>query len=609
MKKYSFLCLALCAALLITGCGKDGGTDQTLDGQLSNSATSGDANVTVSGPVSSSDVFSDRDYEVGYDENESTHITLKGDSVECSSGSVQISGTTVTITEEGTYILSGTLDDGMIIINTDKKEKIQLVLDGVTILSETSAPIYIQQTDKVFLTLASDSVNSLSNGGTFTAIDENNIDAVIFSKEDLTMNGSGVLTVTSPAGHGIVSKDSLTITSGTYEINSASHGMTGKDDVSIANASFTITAGKDGIHGENADDTELGFVYIESGNFEISAEGDGISASAHLQIQGGSFDITTGGGSENGDQQSSDSWGDFMGGRNPGGNGGGGFGGGSMGGSSSSASDEDSTSIKGIKADGDLVINGGTFTIDSADDAVHSNANVTINGGTFEIATGDDGIHAEDTLTILNCSMNISDAYEGLEAEKIYVQGGEMVMQCSDDGLNASGGADSSGTTGGRDGMFGGGMGMSGTNADAIIDISGGSLTIRAGGDCLDSNGNMTMSGGYVYATNYTSGDVSVLDSQNAPVITGGTYIGLGISTTMAETFSSSSSQGVIACTVGRGQNAGSQITISDTNDNVLVDVTAEYSVVLLIISTPDIVKGETYNITVGTVSGQLQAS
>lgn len=164
-------------------------------------------------------MFSDRDFEVGYAESESAIILLNGDSAACSSDTVRISGSTVTIMDEGTYILSGTLNDGMIIVNSDKKDKTQLVLDGVSIHSETSAPIYILQSDKVFITMAEDSENTLSNGGSFTAIDENNIDAVIFSKEDLTLNGSGTLTITSPAGHGIVSKDSLTITSGTYDIS------------------------------------------------------------------------------------------------------------------------------------------------------------------------------------------------------------------------------------------------------------------------------------------------------------------------------------------------------------------------------------------------------
>ena len=213
-------------------------------------------------------------------------------------------------------------------------------------------------------------------------IDENNIDSVIFSKEDITFNGTGSLTITSPAGHGIVSKDELTMTSGTYTINSSSHGITGKDNVCIANAVINIISGKDGIHAENEDDASLGFIYIESGTFHIEAEGDGISATATMQIENGTFDIISGGGHENATQQTSEFWGGF-GGRGPGGTKGNKGNGRNLGNNNTTTTESDSTSIKGMKATSDFIINGGTFTIDSADDSIHSNTNVTINGGMF----------------------------------------------------------------------------------------------------------------------------------------------------------------------------------------------------------------------------------
>lgn len=166
----------------------------------------GQSNAAAAG---SSEYFSDRDFRTTYDESSSAIITLNGDTASCSSNAVQISGSTITITDERTYILSGTLNDGMVIVNSEKTDKTQLVLNGVDIHSETSAPIYILQSDKVFITIAADTTNTLSSGGSFTAIDENDIDAVIFSKEDLTLNGSGTLIITSPGGHGIVSKDYL----------------------------------------------------------------------------------------------------------------------------------------------------------------------------------------------------------------------------------------------------------------------------------------------------------------------------------------------------------------------------------------------------------------
>ena len=603
MKKYSLLCLLLVAALLIAGCGNQGNVIEVV------TDTTQANEVNVPTQVDSADLFSDRDYEVGYDESESAVITLNGDSAECSSNAVQINGSTITIIDEGTYILSGTLNDGMILVNSEKTDKTQLVLDGVTIQSETSAPIYILQSDKVFITLAPDSVNTLSNGGTFTAIDENNIDSVIFSKEDVTLNGFGTLSITSPAGHGIVSKDSLTITSGTYDISSASHALAGKDDVSIANAAFTITSGKDGIHGENADDTEKGFVYIESGAFDISAEGDGISASAYMQIQGGNFNINSGGGSVNAANQTSDSWGNFMGGgRHQNGN----RDHGSKGNTTSTETTDDSTSIKGIKAAGDLVINGGTFTIDSADDAVHSNTNITVGGGTFEIASGDDAFHADETLTITSGTINITESYEGLEGLHIDVSGGDVMLVASDDGLNAAGGTDQSGFGGMRgNDQFGGGRpngmgGMGSGNSSGSITISGGTIHVTASGDGIDANGTLTISGGYTTVCGPTKGDTATLDYDASAVITGGTFIGTGASG-MAQTFSDSE-QGVIAVSVGN-QSAGTQITLTDLDGNVVISHVPELSFGVVILSSPDIIKGETYTITVGSASGEFAAS
>lgn len=578
-----------------------------------------------------SNTFSERDFEVGYDEGSSARIQLNGNSAACSSNAVQISGSTVTITDEGTYILSGTLDNGMVIVNTDKTDKTQLVLDNVTIQSETCAPIYVLQSDKVFITMAAGSTNTLINGGTFTAIDENNVDAVIFSKEDITLNGSGTLIVTSPAGHGIVSKDSLKVTSGSYDINCASHALSGKDDVCVANAEFKIISGKDGIHAENADDATSGFAYIQSGNFNITAEGDGISASANMKIEDGTFDITSGGGSKNASEKTSDSWGGFSGGgRDQDGKGG------RKGGpsdkmppntadqiyttdqtyianpvdtaspvdTSNPAEDTtDSSSIKGIKSTADLMINGGTFTINSADDSIHSNASVTIGGGTFEIASGDDAFHADETLTVTDGTIHITESYEGLEGMHIIISGGKITLVASDDGLNAAGGKDSSGTTGGRDGRFGHGMSSS---SNGSITISGGTIHITANGDGMDANGSLEITGGDTVVCGPTQGDTATLDYDTSGTISSGTFIGTGASG-MAQTFSTSK-QGVLSVNVG-SQPEGTEIILTDSDGNTLVTHKPDLSFEIVIISSPEIISGETYNITVGSDSKKITAS
>ena len=649
MKKKTYIVLLLAFALTTAGCSNQ--NNDTVSTNTDTPSNTGNRvaseNNTSENPVTidSSKIFSDGDYETKYDEGTSASIRLSGSSATCSSNAVQISGSTVTITDEGTYILSGTLDDGMIIVNADKSDKIRLVLNNVTIHSKTCAPIYILQSDKVFITMAENSTNTLSNGGTFTAIDENNIDAVIFSKEDMTLNGSGTLVVTSPAGHGILSKDSLKITSGSYDINCSSHAISGKDDVCITNSDFTITSGKDGIHAENADDASQGYVYIQSGTLHISAEGDGISASSCLQIEDGSFDITAGGGSVNAAAHNSDSWGDFPGGGRhdggtregdmQGGRGGkkdrGGRGNENMQGnggtsntadnsrdniislsstsnsdSTSDTADEsnDSSSMKGIKASSSLLINGGEFTIDSADDSFHSNASVTVNGGSFKIASGDDAFHADETLTVTAGNIIISKSYEGLEGTHINISGGDITLTASDDGLNAAGGTDSSGNTGGRDGMFGHGKTSS---SNGTITISGGTLKITASGDGIDANGSFDITGGNITVTGPTQGDTATLDYDTTGTISGGTFIGTGASGRMAQTFSDSE-QGVITADV-ETKSAGTKIQLSDSKGNTLITHTSDLNFALVILSSPDIISGETYTLTIGTSSSEFTAS
>ena len=617
-KTLSILLVFALVCCLLAGCGKSSDNDGTIYNSNNESSIT-EPSDTSSDPVevdflqADEDMFTDRDGKTEYDESKAVSIKLNGTSATSSSNSVKISGSTVTITEEATYVISGTLTDGMIIVNAEDTAKLQIVLNGVDITSKTSAALYILEADKVFVTLADGKANTLANGGSFTAIDENNIDAAVFSKQDLTFNGSGSLTVTSPAAHGIVCKDDLVFTGGTYTVNSESHGLDANDSVRISSSTkLTIDAGKDGIHCENTDDASLGFIYISDGTMNIEAEGDGIAAGAYVQIENGTFDLLIGGGSENGSNASSGNYGGFMGG--------GGHGGGRPGEmrpddsqNSTTTTDESSTSMKGIKSANSLLISGGTFKIDSADDSVHSDVSVTINGGTFEIASGDDAIHAEEILTVTAGIFNIAESYEGLEALNIDVRGGEIKIVASDDGLNAAGGTDSSGTTGGRDGMFGGGhgggpggMGGGMSSGNGSIVISGGNLYVKASGDGIDANGTLTISGGYTVVTGPTQGDTATLDYDRSATITGGTFIGTGASG-MAQTFSESK-QGVVAISVGN-QSAGTKILLKDKSGNTIIEYAPELSFAVVILSSPDIVSGETYTITVGLESGEFEAN
>ncbi len=581
---------------LMTGCG--GRQTAETDNSFAGSASSGNVSAPVEVDFSQTDaeMFTDRDFETEYDETDGVLIELNGSSASASSDSVRISGTTVTITEEAVYIISGSLDDGMIIVDAPDTAKPRLVLNGVDINSADSAALYILEADKVFVTLAEGSQNTLSNGGSFTAIDENNIDSVIFSKQDLTLNGSGTLTVTSPAGHGIVSKDDLAVTGGTYLITSAAHGVDANDSIRITGkTSVTVDAGKDGIHAENNEDASLGFVYISDGTIHIESEGDGISAGSYMQIENGTFQILAGGGSENGTKESSDSWGGFRGG----------FGGGRPGQSSfaEETAADDGTSMKGLKSASGMLISNGSFTVDSADDAVHSNTSIAVNGGSFEIASGDDAFHADEALTVTAGKILITESYEGMEALQVSIQGGDITLTARDDGLNAAGGTDASGISGGRDGMFGGRGGMA--SSDGSIAISGGTLNINASGDGIDANGTLTISGGYTVVSGPTQGDTATLDYDISGTITGGTFIGTGASG-MAQTFSDSQ-QGVISASLGN-QSAGTAISLTDQNGGTIITYTPELSFQVVILSSPQIVSGEQYTITVGSVSSQVEA-
>lgn len=621
-KTISVICMA--GVLMLGGCGSSS-AQKAVDKELGQSgdvsagspvAGENSEETVVVAAIDPEEMFSDRDFETDYDENKSTRITLKGSSAECSGSGAEISGSTVTIREEGTYILSGSLEDGMIVVDGGKEEKIQLVLEGVEIHSADNAPIYIKQSDKVFITLAEGSKNSLSNGGSFAAIDENETDAVIFSKEDLTINGEGALAITSPAGHGVVSKDELTVTGGSFDISCSSHGFSGKDGIGIANGTFHIVSGKDGIHAENKDDATLGYLYVQNGSFEIEAAYDGVSAAGAMLIDNGTFDVVSGGGSQN----------------------------------ASSMSQSD-VSCKGIKAT-ELTINNGSFTLDAGDDAVHANGSIVVNNGSFAIATGDDGFHADDTLTVNAGIIDISTSYEGLEALHMVVAGGEISLVAEDDGLNAAGGTDSSGFggKGGNDmfgrggGRFGGGMfekgdktekgsrgerqrgemsempeGMSempqmngempgnpfGGDSSGSITISGGNLFINSSGDGMDANGSLTISGGNVVINGPTYGDTATLDYDTSAVISGGTFIGTG-ARSMAQTFSESP-QAVVSVNVGNVA-AKTQLSLKDQAGVEFFSYAPVHDYNIVILSSPDLVSGATYTLTVGSETMECTA-
>ena len=370
----------LAACSVTTNTQAAAGTTDTVS-----AAANGSSSYTVSAVSASSDespsdfitdAFSKRDLSGEYDTGEAIAITLNGSSASAIASGVTVNGSVVTITEAGTYILSGTLDNGYVVVNVSKEDKVQLVLNGVDINSDTFAPIYVVSADKVFITLADGTENMLTSGGSFVQIDDNNVDAVIFSKDDLTLNGEGSLTIVSPAGHGITCKDDLVITGGTYAITAANHGIEANDSLAVSDGSFTIRAGKDGIHIENDDDDTLGNIYIEDGSFSITCGDDGIHANTLIVIDGGTFDITAAEGIEASYITIND--GDIT----------------------ISASDDGVNAAKKSTAYTPTVeINGGSITITMGQgdtDGIDSNGNIVMNGGTVTV-TGNSSFDYDGT--------------------------------------------------------------------------------------------------------------------------------------------------------------------------------------------------------------------
>lgn len=615
-KLLALFCATALSMTAVAGCtGAKSSTGNVVSSETETNAEETSAQ-SEAGSYSSADMFTERDLAGTYEESGAVYVTLSGDGIIGETDGVAINGQTVTITAEGTYIFSGTLSEGQIVVDADNA-KVQIVFDNVDITCASSAAVYVKSAEKVFVTLAEGAQNTLRNTDEYVAIDDNNIDAVIFAKSDLTLNGTGSLTIVSAEGHGIVSKDDLKITGGTYDIIAAGHALSGKDSVRIADGTFILTAEKDGIHAENADDEEKGYIYIADGDFTITSDGDGMDASNIVQIEDGTFDITAGGGAANSlkthesdmpgggmsqnierpDGESMPQMGEKPDGENM---------------PQDTTTDESGTSTKGIKAGGGMYLNGGTYQIDSADDSIHSNANITIADGTYTLATGDDGVHADDALTVNGGTITVTESYEGLEGLTVTINDGTIDITARDDGVNAAGGTDQSGF-----GTFGDhfkGMDSADdeteetTDNEMWMELNGGYIHILAGGDGVDSNGDLTINGGEIYIDGPSDNGNSAIDygDRSSAYVNGGMLVAIGNSG-MAEGMSDSSKQEVLMVKLGEQMEAG-DVVLTDSEGNVIVSYTALKSYDCVIISTAEVESGATYTLTISGTTTEVTA-
>ena len=373
------------SALIISSfaaCAGNAGQSQTNSSSVtSGSSVSADTSSSDSSSSSGSEEVTFSRYEKGI--IDTTNIFTKRDLTQTadtsSAKTLEVSdGQTLKITEEGVYVIKGTAKNCTIRVEADDKAKVQLVLDGVSITNDSTPAIYVVSADKCFVTTSADS--SLSVTGAFTADGDTNTDAVIFSKDDLVLNGTAALTINSAQGNGVTGKDDVKVTGGTYNITSALDSIEANDSIAVYDGTFTINSSKDALHSENSDDDTKGYVYIHGGTFTINAKSDAVQATTYLQVDGGTFKLTAAEGFEATSIQINDGTIEI------------------------SASDDGINGSQKSKSIGtpNIEINGGKLTIvmgQGDTDAIDCNGNITVNGGTIDITAQMSSFDYDGTAT------------------------------------------------------------------------------------------------------------------------------------------------------------------------------------------------------------------
>jgi hypothetical protein len=487
-------------------------------------------------------------------------ITLNGNSITAGGEGVKVEGSKATITSAGTYSISGSLADGKIIVDTEDKAVVRIILSGADIHNSTSAPVTIQNAKKAVIILAEGTENVVSDASAyvFATPEEDEPNAAIFSKSDLTIYGSGSLTVNGNFNDGIASKDGLIINAAAVTVTAVDDGIRGKDYLVVKGGSITVTAQGDGLKADNAEEEGKGYVSVAGGVLNITAAGDAITAESDVIITAGEMTLTSGGGS--------------------------------------SRQVDNATSAKGIKGVASVIIDGGTFTINSADDAIHSNASVVVNGGTFAITTGDDGMHADAMLEINGGEIRITESYEGLESAVITINAGSFHIASSDDGINVASGKDGSGAMGrgGRPGQDA--FTYSGSN---YLYINGGYIVVNAFGDGLDINGAVAMTDGVLLVSGPLQQNNGALDYDAGWNMTGGLVVAAG-SVGMAQVPGENSSQNSVLINLTSVQQAGMLIHIADGSGKNILTFAPEKQYQSVAFSSPELVNGATYTISLG---------
>ncbi|MCM1544771.1 MAG: carbohydrate-binding domain-containing protein [Ruminococcus sp.] len=547
-----------------------------------------------------------------------TYITLDDTNTKIEENGAAFSNNMLMITKAGTYSLKGKLTDGYVFVNTNDSKKVKLYLNGVSIYSSANAPIYVENSPKeTQIILAKGSVNNLADNADRT-VDENSnyATATIYSKDDLQIEGHGVLNIAANFNKGVFSKNDIKICGGTLNITSADDAIRGKDSVEITAGTLNLSCGGDAIRTSNETEANQGNIAISGGKINITSSLDGIQAVGKAEISGGSINIKTAGGST--EITATEPKMGFGGKKDfrP---------------NESSASEADDTpSTKGIKSAKSMSISGGSINIDSFDDAIHSNAELNVSGGKINVKTNDDALHCETNLTISGGKINVEQSYEGLEGQVIGISGGDIYIVSADDGLNAASPDDQSenpaktgdvpkmpneqngraeppqGNADHPQGEMhqngkGGFGGMMDNDTNCEIKINGGNIVVNAEGDGIDSNGSITMNSGTLIVYGSVSGGNGALDYGGEFKMNGGTLLACG-SSGMAQGVSSGS---IASLHFNQKFNANSLCTITDSSGREIISFASPKSFDDVVFASGKLIKSAEYNImSGGTNSG-----
>jgi hypothetical protein len=499
------------------------------------------------------DIEIDEDEEdYNWDAESAVQIQLNGNSITADTAGVTVNGSNVTIDSPGTYVISGTLNDGQIEVNTGEEGNVQLVLDNVDITCSSSSPVFVSDADKVIIIMTENSDNYLADGSAYQNQADGEPNATLFSKSDLSIIGDGTLNITGNYLDGIASKDGLIIKSGTYNITAEDDGVRGKDFLVVHNGTLTIDAGGDGLKSDNDKNTSAGFILIDTGVFDIQSGGDAISAYTNITVSNGNFDLTSGGGSSIGAYISS--------------------------------------SAKGIKGLSSIVIKNGEFNVNSADDAIHSDGSCSISGGTITLASADDGIHADEIVSLEGTNMSITKSYEGIESAEITVNESTVRIVASDDAFNSTAGRATE------------------QNDNSSLTINSGYIYLSStNGDALDANGNIYINGGSIIVHGASKEPEVGMDFNGTCKVTGGFMVVSGISSHMTQAPSTSSSQNSVLVKFSSSLQANSIVRIENSSGDDIVTFAPVRTYQSVILTSSELVSGETYSIyTGGTCTGTV---